>query len=287
MRRGSFWAFVGVFMFVSVWSGPYAGGGVLKSVSGPGDLDLSGTIYYGINLGGTSDVLVGGKWLESDNDGDPAPVGYLISTTNIWASGWGYGSLTDPGLQKTYDSMRWWPNALEMSFRYLPPGQQVRVQLLLSEGFWDQSQRRFDIQLEGNTEFTNVDPWTLWGYKNPGLADTVVTVSQDGILNVRLVGNAGAPDKNPVLDGILVSSVRPTLPAPEIKSVTGPDDLDLKMPVYYAVNVGGDSDNRVAGVWFESDADGDGLPKGYTINATTIAQNWANPSISDVNLKEV
>jgi len=121
MRRGSFWAFVGVFMFVSVWSGPYAGGGVLKSVSGPGDLDLSGTIYYGINLGGTSDVLVGGKWLESDNDGDPAPVGYLISTTNIWASGWGYGSLTDPGLQKTYDSMRWWPNALEMSFRYLPP----------------------------------------------------------------------------------------------------------------------------------------------------------------------
>jgi len=119
------------------------------------------------------------------------------------------------------------------------------------------------------------------------LADTVVTVSQDGILNVRLVGNAGAPDKNPVLDGILVSSVRPTLPAPEIKSVTGPDDLDLKMPVYYAVNVGGDSDNRVVGVWFESDADGDGLPKGYTINATTIAQNWANPSISDVNLKEV
>ncbi len=198
--------------------------GVLKPVSGPEDLNLTGTIYYGINLGGTSDVLVGGKWLESDNDGDPAPVGYTITLpTNIYTSGWGYGSLTDPGLQKTYDSMRWtgWPNALELSFRYLPPGQPVRVQLLLSEGYHNSSQRRFDIQIEGNTEFSNVDPWSLWGYKNPGLAETVVTVSQDGILNVRLIGNVGAPDKNPVLDGIFVSSAEPIVPSwPRVQPVS-------------------------------------------------------------------
>lgn len=288
-RKMGGYAVWGVMVFGTLYV-QQASAGVLKSVSGPNDLDLSGTIYYGINLGGTSDVLVGGKWLESDNDGDPAPVGYTITLpTNIWTSGWGYGSLTDLGLQKTYDSMRYvdWPNALEMSFRYLPPGQPVRVQLLLSEGFHDSSQRRFDIEIEGQTEFTNVDPWTLWGYKNPGLAETVVTVSQDGILNVRLIGNAGAPDKNPVLDGIIVSSVRPALPSPTISSVTGPQDLDLSTPVYYAVNVGGDSDDRVAGVWFESDADGDGLPIGYTVNSTTIARNWANPSISDLALKEV
>lgn len=209
-----------------VWSlcGMELSAGVLKPVSGPEDLNLTGTIYYGINLGGTSDVLVGGKWLESDNDGDSAPVGYTITLpTNIYPSGWGYGSLTDPGLQKTYDSMRWvaWPNALEMSFRYLPPGQPVRVQLLLSEGYHQDSSRRFDIQIEGQTEFSNVDPFGLWGYQQPGLAETVVTVSQDGVLNVRLIGNAGAPDKNPVLDGIIISSAEPIVPTwPRVQPVS-------------------------------------------------------------------
>lgn len=289
MRRTSFWGmFFGGVFFWTLWSQAALAGG-LKAVSGPADLDLTGTIYYGINLGGTGDVLVGGKWLESDNDGDSAPKGYQVVAPSIFTAGWGYGSLTDPGLIKVYDSMRHhtWPNAVELTFPYLPPGQQVQVQLLLSEGYHQVSKRIFDIQIEGNTEFSGVDPYTLWGYKQPGLASTVVTVSQDGILNVRLVGTPGAVDKNPVLDGIIVSAVRPDLPVATIGSVTSPTDLDLCTPVYYAINVGGDSDNRVTGVWFESDDDGDGLPVGYTISSSYLLRNWAHPSLSDVDLNEV
>jgi len=38
------------------------------------------------------------------------------------------------------------------------------------------------LEPEGVTEFTNVDPWTLWGFKQPGLGTALTTVSADGIL---------------------------------------------------------------------------------------------------------
>ena len=55
-----------------------ASAGVLKPVSGPGDLDLSGTVYYAVSQGSNADHLVGGLWVEGDNDGDTAPVGYQV-----------------------------------------------------------------------------------------------------------------------------------------------------------------------------------------------------------------
>jgi len=175
-------------------------------VTGPAGLDVSGTIYYAIDLGDTADRPISGRWFDADSDGRYTS-GYSFVAPNIYASGWGYGSIADPALRSAYDTMRWIAaSPLDVTLRNLPPGQQVKVQLLLSEGYWNNSNRRYNILLEGATEFTNVDPWTLWGSKQPGLATALVTVSADGVLNIRLSPAAGAPDPNPVLDGIIVSA---------------------------------------------------------------------------------
>ena len=198
---------VGLLATFVILIGAGAAAGVLYGpVTGSADLDLSGTIYYAMNLGDTADRPVAGVWFDADNDGRTSP-GYSVVGPNTYTSGWGYGSIADPNLRSVYDTMRWRAGApVEVTLRNLPPRQQVTVQLLLSEGYWSNSSRRYDIEIEGVTEFVNVDPYALWGSKTPGLGTATVTVSADGILNVRLIPTAGTPDPNPALDGIIVSA---------------------------------------------------------------------------------
>jgi len=254
---------------------PLAAAGVLSGpVTGPADLDLSGTIYCAVNLGGTSDALVAGKWFESDNDGDGAPVGYSVVGPNVYLSNWGYGSITDPALRHVYDTMRWIAgNPLSVTLDHLPAGEQVQVQLLISEGYWNGNNRRVDIEIEGTTEFVNVDPWTLWGYKQPGLATATATVSPDGILNVRLLPNAGAPDKNPVLDGIIVSTPVPALPGSAVPltaaSVTASAIYNSQFPAAAVV------DGSWADAWTGSNNDFWLLPNNRTgYLQFDLAENW-------------
>jgi len=246
----------------------------------PNAVDMSGTVYYAVGLGDTADRVVKGKWFEGDNDGDPAPVGYSVVAPNAWASGWGTLGVTEPNLAPITDSMRYnLSSPVDITLRHLPPGEEVQVQLFLSEGFHDSSRRIADVIVQGEKKYASVDPWTLWGYKTPGLLATTGIVAADGTLNVQIAPTPGAPDPNPALSAIVVSS-------PGARRVLSAADLDLAR-VRYAVNVGGNDDQVVGGVTFEADADGDPDPAGYSVTSQHVAMNWATPAVVDPALAEV
>ena len=256
--------------------------GVLKPVSGPGDLDLSGTVYYAVSQGSTADHLVSGRWVEGDNDGDTAPVGYQVGPSSA-AVPWGYPQNIDqvayPDLYNTYDSIRYGGGQpLNLTFAHLPPGEQVQVQLLFCEGWHSTPDRPLDVTIQGNLEFDDLNPVNEWGYRNAGAAVALATVGSDGTLNVGITAPTG-PDHTPILNGIVVSSHG-------IKQVAGAADLDLNR-VRYAVNVGGDDSPVVGGVAFRSD-ELESIP-GYTISEpNSRATNWGTPPIiTDPELREV
>jgi hypothetical protein len=198
--------------------------GVLSpnAVTGPSDIDLSGTIYYAVSLGSTADNLVSGKWFECTDDGDAAPVGLSYVAPNAYTSGWGFGSITDPALQNCYDTMRYRGSSpVQVDLSFLPPGQPATVQLLLSEGYRSGGGRVMDIDIEGGSEFTNVDAVAQWGYKEPGLGTASVSVSADGVLDIDVKPAASATDRNPVLDGLIVSAPAQAPTHPRIPVAAG------------------------------------------------------------------
>ncbi len=191
-------------------------------VTGPSDIDLSGTIYYAVSFGSTADNLVSGKWFEGTDDGDAAPAGLSYVAPNAYTSGWGFGSITDPALQNCYDTMRYRDNSpVQVDLSFLPPGQPATVQLLLSEGYRSGGGRVMDIDIEGGSEFTNVDAVTQWGYKEPGLGTATVTLSADGVMDIDVKPAASATDRNPVLDGFIVSAPTQSPTHPQIPVAAG------------------------------------------------------------------
>ena len=196
-------AIIAVAMGVIAAAGPVAAG-TLSTFTGAGDLDLSGSFDYAVDIpgaGGTVDGLaftgdsVAGVTVGAGNIADP------------WATKPDYTGPDDTVLEDIMHSIRWSSGSNVTVDLAVTPGTQYKLQLLWSENHYTTSnQRTFDVVVNGTTALTGFDILAATG--NRVGAPTVGAVYTDtltpytGTLNVTLSPGGTAGDKNPIINAL-------------------------------------------------------------------------------------
>lgn len=164
-------------------------------------------VLYRINCGGSEMPDTPINW-EEDKNSNPSP--YLNSDESNNTGGWdGFGGTnTTPIPEDILGSRRWdgaWNDEMRWSFPVSGGDYEVRLYFVEYEESNGAGDRVFDIEVEGNVELNNFDPFAEAGY-NVGFQKTIFASVTDGTLNIDFLREAGASD-DPVVQAIEILSV--------------------------------------------------------------------------------
>jgi hypothetical protein len=191
----------------SALGGPIVHFGTLGTFSGPGDLDLTGTFAYAVNLAGPS-YTVGGLTFTTDG-----VAGVNVSADNSaspWSSRPQYGSTPDhDALENLMHSIRWSyaPNPVKVDLDVIP-GARYKVQVLFNENYWSDPTRSrlFDIAIEGTLAVDELDVREVTGqWTQPQVKGIVYArnlIAQDAQMTVSIPAGSTGHDQNPILNAL-------------------------------------------------------------------------------------
>ena len=182
--------------------------GKVSQFNSASDLDFTGEFVYAVNAGGPSTTVDAEPLVIGDATFNEHNVVSASRSASEWYPSANYGSSTDDdNLEFVMQSIRW-DRAPGFSINLeVEPGQPYKLQMLFAE-LWNE--RGFDIYIEGEEVLSDFITYQEQGginKKDTGVVFTHEIVAKDNEINIRLTGDAGVSDDNPVINALTLEKL--------------------------------------------------------------------------------
>jgi hypothetical protein len=249
--------------------------GTLSTITGLGDLDLSGKIAYAIDVGGPGRTVGGLRFDRDDEEGAGTPPADNQNAPGTSASSYTAGyypcmnavgrggndpNLGDENLDELLQNVRNDSAEFRVIQLDVAEGKKYKLQLLaLSTSSND---RRFDLSVGPNPGRPNADmTWktnhlavSSLAEQSPRLWTWVFTATTNSLwINCGRNNPQTGADPNPCLSAIVLEELELNPGTTTVTTLDSITDVDLAGPIIYALNCGSTSNYTVSGVTFKGD----------------------------------